>query len=215
MDLGEVDTSCADREEITRLLTEDALAAYEKREEELGDELMRYLERQILLQIIDNRWREHLYEMDYMREGIHLRGFAQIDPLVAYKNEGFTMFRDLMNSIWEEFARVIFHVEVNIEPTDFEPEPAAAPQELSYAGGGAEQPSAMDEAAQAAMAQGAAPAAGAAAGDGRRGRRQRGLEREPGDRRQVGPRQDRAQRPVLVRLGQEVQEVPRRLTARG
>ena len=67
---------------------------------------MRYLERQILLQIIDNRWREHLYEMDYLREGIHLRGFAQIDPLVAYKNEGFTMFQELMNSIWEEFARV-------------------------------------------------------------------------------------------------------------
>ena len=54
---------------------------------------MRYLERQILLQIIDNRWREHLYEMDYLREGIHLRGFAQIDPLVAYKNEGFKMFQ--------------------------------------------------------------------------------------------------------------------------
>ena len=73
---------------------------------------MRYLERQILLQIIDNRWREHLYEMDYLREGIHLRGFAQIDPLVAYKNEGYEMFTELMNSIWEEFARVIFHVEV-------------------------------------------------------------------------------------------------------
>jgi preprotein translocase subunit SecA len=162
VELGDVDTS-SDRDEITRLLTENALAAYEKREEELGDELMRYLERQILLQIIDNRWREHLYEMDYMREGIHLRGFAQIDPLVAYKNEGFTMFRDLMNSIWEEFARVIFHVEVNIEPADFEPEPAAPDQELTYAGGGADQPSALDEAQQAAMAQGAAPAAGTAA----------------------------------------------------
>ena len=56
--------------------------------------------------------------MDYLREGIHLRGFAQIDPLVAYKNEGFTMFHELMNSIWEEFARVIYHVEVNIEPAD-------------------------------------------------------------------------------------------------
>ncbi len=163
VDLRQVDTSSGDREEITRLLTEDALAAYSKREEELGDELMRYLERQILLQIIDNRWKEHLYEMDYLREGIHLRGFAQIDPLVAYKNEGFTMFRDLMNSIWEEFARIIFHVEVNIEPADFEPEPAAPDQELTYAGGGAEQPSAMDEAAQAAMAQGAAPAGAAAA----------------------------------------------------
>jgi preprotein translocase subunit SecA len=163
VDLRQVDTSSGDREEIARLLTEDARAAYEKREGELGDELMRYLERQILLQIIDNRWKEHLYEMDYMREGIHLRGFAQIDPLVAYKNEGFTMFRDLMNSIWEEFARIIFHVEVNIEPADFEPEPEVSAQELSYAGGGADQPSALDEAAQAAMAQGAAPVAGAAA----------------------------------------------------
>jgi len=153
VDLRDIDATTSDREEITRLLTEDALAAYEKREEELGDELMRYLERQILLQIIDNRWREHLYEMDYMREGIHLRGFAQIDPLVAYKNEGFTMFRELMNSIWEEFARIIFHVEVNIEPADFEPEPApVGPDELTYAGGGPQQPSAMDEASQAAVA---------------------------------------------------------------
>ena len=65
---------------------------------------MRALERFMLLQIIDERWREHLHDMDYLREGIHLRGFAQIDPLVAYKNEGFDMFRELMNSIWEEFA---------------------------------------------------------------------------------------------------------------
>ena len=77
---------------------------------------MRQLERAILLQIIDNRWREHLYEMDYLREGIHLRGFAQIDPLVAYKNEGFSMFEALMHSIWEEFARLIFHVEVEVAP---------------------------------------------------------------------------------------------------
>ena len=102
---------------------------------------MRYLERQILLQIIDNRWREHLYEMDYLREGIHLRGFAQIDPLVAYKNEGFTMFQELMASIWEEFARVIFHVEVNIEPAQAEEmfeaeEQARQPRQVQYAGGG-------------------------------------------------------------------------------
>jgi preprotein translocase subunit SecA len=157
VDLRQVDTSSGDREEIARLLTEDARAAYEKREGELGDELMRYLERQILLQIIDNRWKEHLYEMDYMREGIHLRGFAQIDPLVAYKNEGFTMFRELMNAIWGEFARIIYHVQVNVEPADFEPQPAEA-QELQYAGGGPEQPSAISEAA------GAAAAAGAVAG---------------------------------------------------
>jgi preprotein translocase subunit SecA len=108
--------------------------------------------------------------MDYLREGIHLRGFAQIDPLVAYKNEGFTMFRELMNGIWEEFARIIYHVEVNVEPADFEPEPEAAAQELQYAGGGPDQPSAMQEAAGAAAASGAvgvAPgAAPIAAGDG-------------------------------------------------
>ena len=76
---------------------------------------MRALERYMLLQIIDERWREHLHDMDYLREGIHLRGFAQIEPLVAYKNEGFEMFTELMNNIWEEFARYIFNVEVEVE----------------------------------------------------------------------------------------------------
>jgi preprotein translocase subunit SecA len=83
---------------------------------ELGSELMRELERFLLLQIIDERWREHLHDMDYLREGIHLRGFAQIDPLVAYKNEAFEMFGQLMNSIWDEFARQIFNVEVEVQP---------------------------------------------------------------------------------------------------
>ena len=76
---------------------------------------MRALERFLLLQIIDQRWREHLYDMDYLREGIHLRGFAQIDPLVAYKNEGFTLFQDLMNSIWADFARMVYNVQVEVE----------------------------------------------------------------------------------------------------
>ena len=81
---------------------------------------MRALERHILLQIIDVRWKEHLHEMDYLREGIHLRGFAQIDPLVAYKNEGFIMFEALMDAIWEEFARLIFHVDVELQPAEVE-----------------------------------------------------------------------------------------------
>jgi preprotein translocase subunit SecA len=163
-DLAQLDLATADREAIARALTEDALAAYDRREHELGPELMRYLERQILLQIIDYRWREHLYEMDYLREGIHLRGFAQIDPLVAYKNEGFTMFRELMSSIWEEFARVIYHVQVNVEPAQAEEmfEPVAGPEELEYQGGGPDQPSAIRQAAGAA-------AAGAAAGAGASG----------------------------------------------
>ena len=148
------------------MLVEDALGAYDRREEEFGTDLMRYLERQILLQIIDNRWREHLYEMDYLREGIHLRGFAQIDPLVAYKNEGFTMFQELMASIWEEFVRVIFHVEVNIEPAQAEEmfggeEPRRGGQ-VQYSGAAGEQrPSAISEAQSGAVA--TAPTEGGAA----------------------------------------------------
>jgi preprotein translocase subunit SecA len=104
-----------DREALVQQLREDVIQAYDEREEELGPELMRALERFMLLQIIDERWREHLHDMDYLREGIHLRGFAQIDPLVAYKNEGFDMFTQLMNNIWDEFARYVFNVEVQAE----------------------------------------------------------------------------------------------------
>jgi preprotein translocase subunit SecA len=103
------------REALIEKLRADVVDAYDEREGELGEELMRALERFMLLQIIDNRWREHLHDMDYLREGIHLRGFAQIDPLVAYKNEGFEMFTQLMNNIWDEFARYIFNVEVAVE----------------------------------------------------------------------------------------------------
>jgi preprotein translocase subunit SecA len=76
---------------------------------------MRALERYLLLQIIDQQWREHLYDMDYLREGIHLRGFAQIDPIIAYKNEAFELFTDLMNGLWTRFAQMIFNVEVEVE----------------------------------------------------------------------------------------------------
>ncbi len=111
----ELDRESIDREELKRLLVEDAHKLYDERETELGEELTRELERYLLLQIIDQRWREHLYDMDYLREGIHLRGFAQIDPLIAYKNEGFALFQDLMNTIWSDFARMIFNVEVEVE----------------------------------------------------------------------------------------------------
>jgi preprotein translocase subunit SecA len=119
----EIDRSTVDRDQLKTLLIEDAHKLYAEREEELGDELMRALERFLLLQIIDQRWREHLYDMDYLREGIHLRGFAQIEPLVAYKNEAYSLFRDLMNTIWSDFARMIYNVEVEVTPED---DPAGA-----------------------------------------------------------------------------------------
>jgi preprotein translocase subunit SecA len=137
--LADVDPDTTDRVELTRRLTEDALSLYDEREQELGEEIMRVLERYLLLQTIDQRWREHLYDMDYLREGIHLRGFAQIEPLIAYKNEAFTLFQDLMNTIWSDFARMIFNVEIEVG-TDEEPEeaiPAAQPSgNSSWAGGG-------------------------------------------------------------------------------
>src|SRR6516165_4000895 len=77
----DVDPHQVEREALTTQLQEEAFALYERREQELGEELMRSLERYLLLEIIDQRWREHLYDMDYLREGIHLRGFAQIEPL--------------------------------------------------------------------------------------------------------------------------------------
>ena len=124
-----------DQSELVALVTEDAIRQYDAREADLGEELMRALERFLLLQIIDERWREHLHDMDYLREGIHLRGFAQIEPLVAYKNEAFTLFEDLMNSVWTDFARLVFHVEVQREAPngDAAPAPASA---RSYQPGG-------------------------------------------------------------------------------
>jgi preprotein translocase subunit SecA len=168
IDVAAMAPETVDREKLKDALDDDAMAAYDEREALIGEELMRYLERSILLQVIDTRWREHLYDMDYLREGIHLRGFAQIDPLVAYKNEGFAMFEELMHSIWEEFSRLIFHVEVQIDPAQAqaafapngEPEPAA----LDYSGGTLEaQPSALRQVAAAGGSVGAMEMAAAQA----------------------------------------------------
>jgi preprotein translocase subunit SecA len=164
--IREIDPDRVDREELIRELQAEAMAQYERREQDLGEELMRALERFLILQIIDQRWKEHLYDMDYLREGIHLRGFAQIEPLVAYKNEAFELFRDLMNTVWGDFARMIFHVEVTVAPEDGGPPAPPAPRRsapgsstggrnVSYSGGGMAQPSAL-----AMAAAGAGPAEG-------------------------------------------------------
>ena len=125
---AELDRQHSDTSELVELVLADAGAQYDAREAELGEELMRALERYLLLTIIDERWREHLYDMDYLREGIHLRGHAQIDPLVAYKNEAFILFTDLMNTVWADFTRMIFHVQVQVNGPNGGPAgPAAAP----------------------------------------------------------------------------------------
>jgi preprotein translocase subunit SecA len=155
VEVGTLAPEAVDREKLKDALDDDAMSAYDERERQLGEELMRYLERSILLQVIDNRWREHLFDMDYLREGIHLRGFAQIDPLVAYKNEGFSMFEDLMHSIWDEFSKLIFRAEIEIDPAQAGAFAAAnggaEPTDLDYSGGTMEgQPSALQQVATGA-----------------------------------------------------------------
>jgi preprotein translocase subunit SecA len=144
-----------DRETLVTRLQDDAIALYDRREEELGAELMRAVERFVLLQFIDSRWREHLYDMDYLREGIHLRGFAQIEPIVAYKNEAFDLFTDLMASIWSDFTRMIFNLEVEPLAEEEEPESRYEPGgtstrsgRVSYSGGSQAAPGALAVAAE-------------------------------------------------------------------
>jgi preprotein translocase subunit SecA len=203
-----VDPDRVDRDDLALRLQEEALALYEEREQALGEELMRALERFLLLQIIDQRWREHLHDMDYLQQGIHLRSVAQLDPLVAYKNEAFSLFGDLMNLVWSDYARMIYHVQVTLQedpgiagpppplPTRT-PSPASSSAtggaRVSYSGGtpaatGAQAFAAVAGAAQAASgpdygAIGAGTPAGAVNGgpaaDGQAAQ-QRHVEAEPG-----------------------------------
>ena len=107
-----------DRDELIQELQKDAQAAYDNREAEVGEEVMRELERRVLLSVLDRKWREHLYEMDYLREGIYLRAYSQRDPLVEYQREGFEMFATMMDGIKEEAVGFLFNLEVSTEDED-------------------------------------------------------------------------------------------------
>jgi preprotein translocase subunit SecA len=103
------------QEFLVEELTQDALTAYQRREEELGSQVLRELERRVILSVLDRRWREHLYEMDYLQEGIGLRGYGQRDPLVEYQREAFDMFATMMDAIKEESVGFLFNLEVQTE----------------------------------------------------------------------------------------------------
>jgi preprotein translocase subunit SecA len=107
--------SALDVEFLSAQLKDDAHSAYDRREEELGPEALRELERQVLLSVIDRKWREHLYEMDYLQEGVGLRAYAQRDPVVEYQREGFDMFNQMMEGIKEEAVGFLFNLEVQVE----------------------------------------------------------------------------------------------------
>jgi len=138
-------------------LLSDAHHAYDAREELLGAEVMREVERRVVLSVLDRKWREHLYEMDYLQEGIGLRAMAQRDPLVEYQREGFQLFQAMMESIKEESVGYLFNVNVEVEqPT---PAPAVAPMSVTdmlagsgLAGAGTAEAPAAEGAAAAAPA---------------------------------------------------------------
>jgi preprotein translocase subunit SecA len=163
----DINPEALDHGHLGERVLQAAMERYDAREQELGEELMGQLERYLLLQTIDERWREHLYDMDYLREGIGLRQIAQMDPLVAYKNEAYDLFGDLINSIWADYARMIFNVQIVVEGENGgagAPLPAFAaagnatrPGRVSYSGGNAP----MGAGAMAAAAAAAGPAGAA------------------------------------------------------
>ena len=115
-------------DELYDLLTADGLTVFEGREAELGARTMREVERQVMLRIIDQRWREHLYEMDHLREGIHLRAMGQRDPATEWKREGFELFGQLDDLIARDFLRYVMRIQVTAAAQE------AAPEELTTSG---------------------------------------------------------------------------------
>uniref|UniRef100_UPI002622EC61 preprotein translocase subunit SecA n=1 Tax=Microbacterium sp. TaxID=51671 RepID=UPI002622EC61 len=178
---------------LTRELLSDAKIAYDKREESLGEAATRELERRVVLQVLDRRWRDHLYEMDYLKDGIGLRAMAQRDPLIEYQREGFAMFQSMMGQIKEESVGYLYNLEVEVrragdQSTEVEAKglvSGAGEQKLEYSAPndsgdvevrnerGQVQQSATDRlkaaAAAAAASDGEAPAAAPAASGGARG----------------------------------------------
>jgi preprotein translocase subunit SecA len=129
---------CRNTREIAELVLADATAHYAKREGELTETVMREVERQVMLRIIDQRWREHLEEMDYLKEGINLRAMGQKDPLTEWQREGFEMFGQMMKGIAQDFVRYVMHVQVvrqDQQPAVGQPAqaPAAAPTQVPAA----------------------------------------------------------------------------------
>ncbi len=103
------------REMLEQIMVDDAMAIYDAKEEAIGSESLRDIERRVLLSVIDQHWREHLYEMDYLQEGINLRAMGQQDPLAEWQREGFDMFEAMMGQIEDDFVRYVFHLQVVVD----------------------------------------------------------------------------------------------------
>ncbi|MBX7132029.1 MAG: SEC-C domain-containing protein [Fimbriimonadaceae bacterium] len=124
--------------ELVEFCQEKAHDAYNKKQEELGDEIMKYLERRVMLQAVNDRWMDHLQTVEYIREGIGLRGYGQVDPLVAYKRETYDLFQNTLKSIRDVSVRMIFKAQIQVERNEEEAAPSGGGQtpELAETSGG-------------------------------------------------------------------------------
>jgi preprotein translocase subunit SecA len=122
------------RDDVRDTLIEKAQAAYEKKEEELGSETMRELERFIMLKVVDQKWMDHIDAMDQLREGIGLRAYGQRDPVIEYKIEGYDMFQEMIKNIQEDTLRYLFRVQVKAAP-----QMQQRAYNVSYSHGGSEE----------------------------------------------------------------------------
>ena len=205
-------------EEVVDLAVDDALEQYDERERLIGEEQMRSVERAVMLQVIDGRWKDHLLDMDYLQEGIHLRALGQRDPLVEYKGEGFDLFNDMLESVKTSTVTTL----MKNSPEDLAmftaitlDEPVMA---LNYTSGDdLDQPDVVHRRrdGRRRVPAGRRPRRRAAAQRGGRRRRARRDDDEHGAGAGAAAhrlRQGRAQRPVPVREREEVQEVSRGLS---
>jgi preprotein translocase subunit SecA len=129
--LSGIDWEGSTRDQIRSELRSRILDKYQKKEANIGPDLMRTHERIIMLQVVDTQWKDHLYAMDHLKEGIGLRGYGQRDPLIEYKKESFDMFEAMWDRIEEEIVRILFLLQPVREPS-FEARPAARPLRLSF-----------------------------------------------------------------------------------
>ncbi|EIV99069.1 preprotein translocase, SecA subunit [Thermoanaerobacter siderophilus SR4] len=109
----DVDIDRLDKEVLTDIIYEEAVRQYEKKEAEIGPEQMREIERIVLLRVVDTKWMDHIDEMDQLRQGIGLRAYGQVDPLIEYKKIAFDMFEDLIQSIQEDTVKFLYHIQIN------------------------------------------------------------------------------------------------------
>jgi preprotein translocase subunit SecA len=123
-----------DRDALADLINEAAVKVYDQRESVIGSDEFRHLERVVMLQTVDNLWKDHLLSMDHLKEGIGLRGYAQQNPLIVYKKEGYDMFQDMIDRVQEETIGILFRIQI-AEPEKIEEMRKPEEQQLFFSGG--------------------------------------------------------------------------------